>query len=59
MECAYCGIDFSGKAYRRDGEIYCSKECADADSEERFGLEDEEYDDLGDETEEEEAEDQY
>ena len=38
MECAYCGIDFNGKPFRRDGEIHCSKECADADSEERFGI---------------------
>jgi len=59
MECAYCGIEFSSKPYRRDGELYCSKECADANGEERYGLEDEEYDDLGDETEEEEAEGEY
>ena len=59
MECAYCGIDFNGKPYRREGEIYCSKECADADGEERFGLEDEEYDDYGDDTEEEDLEEEF
>ncbi len=61
MECAYCGIDFSGKAYRRDGEMYCSKECADADSEERFGLDSEdEMDELEEDFEDENyEEDEY
>jgi hypothetical protein len=54
MECAYCGIDFNGKPFRRDGEIYCSKECADADTEERYGLDAEELDDYGEDFEGEE-----
>ncbi len=59
MECAYCGIDFNGKPFRRDGEIYCSKECADADSEERFGVDAEELDDYGDDIEEDDTEEEY
>jgi hypothetical protein len=59
MECAYCGIDFNGKPFRRDGEIYCSKECADADSEERYGLDAEEIDDYGEEVEEEDLEEEF
>lgn len=37
MRCAYCGDEFTGKAIRQDGEIYCSRSCADqAIAEEEF-----------------------
>lgn len=32
MECLYCGMDVGDMPYHRNGEIYCSKECADADT---------------------------
>jgi len=58
MECEYCGIEFSGRAFRKDGEIYCSRECAEADAEERYGLEDdsEDFEELDGDADDEEEE---
>ncbi len=42
MRCAYCGEEFTGKAIRQDGEIYCSRSCADQ------AIAEEEYDDYVD-----------
>ena len=50
MECAFCSIEFNGKPYRRDGRIYCSRDCADAHTEEIYGA-----DDMENETELEES----
>ena len=40
MRCVYCGEEFTGKAIRQDGEIYCSRSCADQ------AIGEEEYDDF-------------
>jgi len=48
MRCAYCGDDITGKPIRQDGEVYCSRGCADqALAEEEF----DELDEYGDDNE--------
>ncbi len=32
MECLFCGMDVEDMPYHKNGEIYCNKECADADT---------------------------
>lgn len=32
MECLFCGMDVENMPYHRNGEVYCGKECADADT---------------------------
>ena len=32
MECLFCGMDVGDMPYYHNGEVYCSKECADADT---------------------------
>ena len=49
MECAFCSIEFGDKPYRRDGRIYCSKDCADPHTEETHGVDDMENEDSFDE----------
>ena len=54
MECAFCSIEFKGKPYRRDGRIYCSRDCADAHTEETYSADDMDNEDSFDEEFEEE-----
>jgi hypothetical protein len=59
MECAFCGIEFSDKPYRRDGRIYCSRDCAEAHTEEIYGDDDTGYNDSYSEDYDEELEQEY
>jgi len=55
MECLFCGMEITDTPFRRGGEIYCSKECADADSSADETMEFEDYDsddDIDEEAEE-------
>ena len=56
MECLFCGMDVGDMPYRHNGEIYCSKECADADT---SADEDFDYDDYDEDVEFEDEYDEY
>ena len=48
MECLFCGMDVADMPYHRNGEVYCGKECADAETSAESNLDYEETnDDLG------------
>ena len=34
MECSYCNVEFDDLPVKLNGEFYCSRECAEADSSE-------------------------
>ncbi len=59
MECAFCGEEISTKPFRRDGEIFCSKECSEAAAEEQYGLNETGYEDEVDDDFEELEEEEY
>ncbi len=48
MECLFCGMDVGDMPYYHNGEVYCSKECADADTSADEELD---YDEYGDDIE--------
>ena len=45
MECLFCGMDVGDMPYHRNGEIYCSRECADAETSAEGSLDYEDPDD--------------
>ena len=45
MECLFCGMDVGDMPFYHNGEIYCSKECADADTSADEKMNYDEYDD--------------